>query len=348
MTWKLKVTGINHLNVLQITENSSGQLLMHAYNNIPKGAIYRSVNQGDSWTQVAANGCDLYTKIKQHRADTIWATSRFNGTTSLSYSVNQGETWQNNPLDISAVFDIDVTKDYTIFLGSESEGVCRSDNGGQTFTLGIGNTIPWYGNVLEIERDENGVIFAGTDWWSNSLWFSTPEDNGNVWTKFSDPDLLVRGIQDMIFDHHNNLYLACEDGGMRMAYNNTWSASTNFIQSSNGLPSPATNLLELSFDTSGYLFGVAYTNNALGGGLFRSTIPVNLPRSSVFTFIGNGDWEQNANWENQQKPPSVLSGNKLVIIDPLPGGQCTLHSLYNFTDGASLKIRPGRYFTVSN
>ena len=86
---------------------------------------------------------------------------------------------------------------------------------------------PWYGNVLEIERDENGVIFAASDWWTHVFWYSLPEENGDVWTQFTDPDLVVHGIQDLIFDHHNNAWLACENGGIRMANHNTWNANTD-------------------------------------------------------------------------------------------------------------------------
>jgi hypothetical protein len=119
------------------------------------------------------------------------------------------------------------------------------------FTLGVGNSIPWYGKVIEIERDENGVIFAGGDWWNNIMWFSTPEENGNSWTRFNDNNLVVRGVQDLVFDYYNNVYAACEDNGIRMAYNSNWNAQTNWIASSVGLPYPEINLIELNFDTSG-------------------------------------------------------------------------------------------------
>jgi photosystem II stability/assembly factor-like uncharacterized protein len=138
LTWQIKNTGITHYGVLQIMESASGALLMHSYNSVPKGAIYRSIDQGDNWTLVAANGCDFYTKLKQSKTDTIWASSRFSETTTLSFSATNGVTWQNNPLTISAIWDIDVSKDYTIFIGSESEGVSRSDNGGQAFYIRSG------------------------------------------------------------------------------------------------------------------------------------------------------------------------------------------------------------------
>ncbi|HRG21323.1 MAG TPA: hypothetical protein PLQ57_09845 [Saprospiraceae bacterium] len=345
-TWQLKNTGINHLNVLQIMETSTGDLLMHAYNNVPKGAIYRSVNQGDTWTQVAANGCDFYTKIKQHKADTIWASSRFSGATSLSFSVNNGATWQNNPLMISAIWDIDVSKDNTIFLGSESEGVSRSDNGGQNFVLGVGNTIAWYGNLLEIERDESGVIFAGGDWWTNILWYSTPEDNGNLWTKFNDPDLIVKGVQDLVLDYHNNVYLACEHNGCRMAYHSAWNPETNWLPCNTGLPSPTSNLLEMGFDTSGFLYSVVSASNGHNAGLFRSVAEVNPPKSSVYQFTGNGAWSDPNNWANANKPGLNVGGNKIVIINPGPNGECILDQPLNLSNGAKLKIYPGKKFTI--
>ncbi|MFZ1706154.1 MAG: hypothetical protein WAT79_17545 [Saprospiraceae bacterium] len=347
VSWQLKNNGVNHIHALQIMETADGKILFHAFNNVPKGAIYRSVNNGDSWTMVAANGCDLYTKIVQHKTDTLWAINRFGGSTSLSYSINQGQTWQDNPLDVSAIFDIDVSKENTIFIGSESEGVLRSDNGGQTFIIGVGNSIPWYGNVLEVERDENGYIFAGGDWWNNVLWFSTPDGNGNNWTRFTDPDLVVRGVQDVIFDHFNNAYVACEDGGMRMAMNTTWSATTNWIPISSGLSSNTANMYELSFDTSGFMYAIAYTDNGHNGGVYKSTNPVNLSQSSIFTFIGDGLWSDVSNWAYQQKPPTTLSGNKMIIIDPRSGGKCMLDEPIQLYNGAQLKVGPGKIFELS-
>jgi hypothetical protein len=348
LTWQYKNTGIAHLNILQITETVGGFVIFHGYDAVPKGAIYRSSNNGDSWTQVAANGCDLYTKIKQHKTDTLWATSRFSGATSLSYSIDQGITWLNNPLDISAIWDIDVSKENTIFLGTESEGVSRSDNGGQTFILGVGNSGPWYGNVYNIEIDEDGFIFAGSDWWMHSLWYSSPEENGDIWTQFTDPDLTVHGVQDIVFDQNNNAYLACEDGGVRMASKSNWNVNTNWIQSSVGLSSPTANVRELSFDTLGFMYAVSYTNSGLKGGLYKSFTAINLPQSSVFTFTGNGSWDDANNWAFLRKPPTTLSGNKLIIIDHLPGGQCLINSALSLPNDVKLKIRPDKILKVSN
>ncbi|MBK7677891.1 MAG: hypothetical protein IPP02_08560 [Chitinophagaceae bacterium] len=347
-TWQLRNTGISHLPTLQIMSNAAGDILCHGVNATPKGAIYRSTNNGDNWTLVAANGCDRYTKIKQHKADTLWATSQFSGATTLSYSINNGANWLNNPLTISAIWDIDFNKESTIFVGSESEGVSRSDNGGQTFTLGVGNSIPWYGNVIEVETDVNGVIFAGGDWWTHNLWYSSPEDNGNVWTQFTDPDLVIHGVQDLVFDQRNNAYIACENDGVRMAnYTNGWSATTDWIVSSTGLPSPLSNMLEFGFDTFGYIYVVCHTADGHNAGLFRSTVPVNPPASATYTFTGNGNWDVASNWTNNIIPPAILSGNAMIVINPAGSGECVLNISQQVTGTAIFKLVSNKKFTVA-
>jgi hypothetical protein len=243
------------------------------------GIIFRSANQGDTWTQVAANGTDIYTKIKQHAADTIWTTGRF-GRPVLSYSVNNGATWVNRPISgFSAIWDIEFGPGSTIFLGSESEGVTRSYDGGATWTLGEGNTILWYSNFIEVEMDNTGYLFAATDWWTNMLWFSVPGSNGNVWTEFLDPDLSgLNDINDLIFDNNNNAYIATNNGQyvdpVYMATNQVWNANTDWVSSSVGLPL-ASQAAALELDIAGYLYVVTYFNSNGEGGLYRSTSPVN-------------------------------------------------------------------------
>jgi photosystem II stability/assembly factor-like uncharacterized protein len=343
-TWQLKNKGISHLGILQIMETARGTLLCHGINNVPKGAIYRSTDNGENWVQVAANGTDMYTKIKQHKSDTIWAATRFSGASSLSYSIDDGATWMNNPLKISAVWDIDFSKDHTIFLGSESEGVSRSDNGGQTFSAGVGNSIPWYGNVIEVETDATGVVFAGGDWWTHILWFS--KSNGDDWTQFTDNDLTIHGIQDLLFDAHNNAYIADESNGVLMAHNTDWKAGTDWIPSSTGLPGPDPNIRELAFDHNGYLYAVCYTPDGHKGGLFKTLVAVNPPDSSIYTFMGNGNWNDAGNWSHQKLPPTHLSGNQMIIIEPAPNGECILNIEQHVSGGAILKLLSKAKFRV--
>lgn len=280
-TWQQKNVGITTPYSIQITTNAAGNILYSAITggSTSTGVLFRSTNNGDTWTQVASNGTDIYTKIKQHNAGTIWASGRFGGPV-LAYSVNNGATWVNHPIPgFSAIWDIELNAGSTIFLASESEGISRSTDGGNTWTLGVGNSIPWYGNVIEVELDHTGYLFAGTDWYHNILWFSPPGSNGNQWTKFLDPDLDgIADIYDLVFDINNNAYLATGNTPYKdpvyMAANAAWNENTDWVSVSDGLPSVA-EAEEFGFDPAGYMY-TAFYQSGQEGGLYRSTMPVNI------------------------------------------------------------------------
>lgn len=292
-TWLQKNVGITTPYTDQITTTASGVVLYSSYipGSTTTGVIFRSTNNGDTWTQVASNGTDHYDKIKQHHADTVWAAGRFGGPV-LSYSVNNGATWVNHPIaSFSAIWDVEFNPGSTIFLGSESEGVTRSTNGGNTWTEGVGGSVAWYGNVIEVELDHNGYLFAGTDWYNNIMWFSPPGSNGDAWTKFLDPDLNgVNDVYDLVFDVNNNAYLATGNTAYKdpvyMAANSAWTANTDWVSVSTGLPSIAP-ALEFGFDPSGYMYTVFFMTGQEGG-LYRTTTPINIPLPIELTsFIGH-------------------------------------------------------------
>lgn len=282
VTWQQKIVGLTTGYSYEIIVTAAGTILYNAYTvgAIHDGVIFRSTNNGNSWTQVASNSTDFYTRIRQHASGKIWLAGRFGGPV-LSYSTNDGATWTNNPISgFSAIWDICYAQGDTIFVGSESEGVTRSDNGGASWIQGVGNSTAWYGNVLQVERDKNHYTFAGSDWWQHILWFSAPGSNGNVWTEFLDSDLDGIGeVNDLIFDDNNNAYFSTSNGQyvdpIFMANATAWNENTNWFSSSTGLP-PNAIAWELSFDAAGYLFCVFHYKSGEGG-LYRSTVPLNNP-----------------------------------------------------------------------
>ena len=65
-----------------------------------------------------------------------------------------------------------------------------------------------------------------------------------------------------------------------------------------------------------------------------------------YTFTGNGNWSNTANWEGQRIPPSVLQYNAEIIISPIPGGECVLDIPQTITAGTKLIIPPGIKFRI--
>lgn len=68
--------------------------------------------------------------------------------------------------------------------------------------------------------------------------------------------------------------------------------------------------------------------------------------TSVYTFIGTGNWSDPNNWVNGLVPPSDLQGNDRIIINPAGTGECILDVAQHISAGAKLTVNPGKKFRV--
>lgn len=68
--------------------------------------------------------------------------------------------------------------------------------------------------------------------------------------------------------------------------------------------------------------------------------------NNTFTFTGNGNWSNAANWSNNQAPPSTLPQGFNIIIDHAPGGQCVLDVPQNISTGATITVRSGKVLVI--
>jgi hypothetical protein len=71
-----------------------------------------------------------------------------------------------------------------------------------------------------------------------------------------------------------------------------------------------------------------------------------VPTFTKYTFIGNGNWDVAANWENNQIPPAELPAKSEIIINTAPGGQCILNVPQKVLPGARFTVLPGKSITV--
>lgn len=67
----------------------------------------------------------------------------------------------------------------------------------------------------------------------------------------------------------------------------------------------------------------------------------------TYTFIGNGNWSNPANWANGQVPPANPPACAQIFIDNLAGGECVLDVPYNLPAGANLTVKPGKKLTIA-
>jgi 1,4-alpha-glucan branching enzyme len=70
---------------------------------------------------------------------------------------------------------------------------------------------------------------------------------------------------------------------------------------------------------------------------------------TVLTFNGNGDWANPANWAGGNAPGSTVPMGTEVVINPSPGGSCTLNAgntLVTFAKGSKLTVANNASFIV--
>ncbi|MBL0356701.1 MAG: PKD domain-containing protein [Chitinophagaceae bacterium] len=70
------------------------------------------------------------------------------------------------------------------------------------------------------------------------------------------------------------------------------------------------------------------------------------PVNQTYTFTGNGNWNDAANWNSGHIPPSPLPATNNIIINHTPGGQCILNVPQTIASGASFVINTGMNLVV--
>ncbi|MFT3912344.1 MAG: hypothetical protein QM737_23155 [Ferruginibacter sp.] len=67
----------------------------------------------------------------------------------------------------------------------------------------------------------------------------------------------------------------------------------------------------------------------------------------VYTFTGDGNWEDAANWSPALVAPTVIPAGIEVYIDPIASGQCVRNGDITVQHGAKLAVQPGKQITVT-
>lgn len=71
-----------------------------------------------------------------------------------------------------------------------------------------------------------------------------------------------------------------------------------------------------------------------------------LDHRCSYTFTGNGNWSVAANWANNLIPPQTLDKEGIIIINPMPSGECILDVPLTIATGTNLKVSPNAKFRI--
>lgn len=84
-------------------------------------------------------------------------------------------------------------------------------------------------------------------------------------------------------------------------------------------------------------------------GPLSDTIIINVkinPKNQTYTFTGNGNWNDAANWSNNNIPPSPLPATNNIVINHTDGGQCILNVQQTVNSGATFTVNTGKNLVV--
>jgi hypothetical protein len=154
---------------------------------------------------------------------------------------------------------------------------------------------------------QNVGTFSGTN--------PNAANNGNEYAHFNAP-LLASGTQSYTYD------------------NLTWTAPVN----------PGVADQNITF----YIVSNAANGSGSSGDfIYAATVVASLSTTQTYTFTGNGNWSDAANWSNGLLPPAILTGNAAIVIDPPAGAVCVLDVPQQLSAGVSLEVKAGKQFVVN-
>lgn len=172
-------TGLDDISVLSLAVKSSGHIFagtpgVVVFNKVShlnsESGIYRSTDNGKSWTQVYSTGYGTYS-IVVNSSGHLFAGIDGRG---IIRSTDNGNTWEriNTGLIDSRVYSLAVLSNDYVFAGTFHGFIFRSMDNGDNWTRIDSLASP----VWDFTTDKTDHIFAGTD---SGIFRST--DNGNNW-----------------------------------------------------------------------------------------------------------------------------------------------------------------------
>jgi L-fucose isomerase-like protein len=86
----------------------------------------------------------------------------------------------------------------------------------------------------------------------------------------------------------------------------------------------------------------------LGANVTATGTILNDDNPTLYIFIGTGNYNVPANWDNNMVPPSQILIGDEVIIDPPNGGECILNVPVTVMPGAKFEVKPGKVLRINN
>lgn len=172
------------------------------------GGIFRSTDNGDSWTKVTDFEAGILAINSEGHLFAVAADE------AIYTSTDNGDNWTLIPgsMAIPMMTSMAIDLNDHIYVGTFEAGIFRSIDNGENWmrlTNGLGSD-----PIFPISFNEGGDIFAGSD---GCIFRST--DNGDSWTRLSD-DILDSIVFCITVDPDGDIYAGTGDDGMLRSTDN--------------------------------------------------------------------------------------------------------------------------------
>lgn len=168
-TWTAMNNGLTDFSISKLYKDAQNNY----YAGTSSGKVFKSINQGATWTQIYSNINNHINSIRTF-GNSIYLSSLYFG---IESSEDNGITWnqKNNNLLISGISSLAFSNNHEIYAGSYN-GFYYSSNDGTSWQRRGAGSLPTP-RINSIFREANGNILVGLR--EYGIYRST--DNGNSW-----------------------------------------------------------------------------------------------------------------------------------------------------------------------
>ncbi|MEO6734307.1 MAG: alpha-amylase family glycosyl hydrolase [Ferruginibacter sp.] len=172
---------------------------------------------------------------------------------------------------------------------------------------------------------------ANTSVFNSSAFTYDFYDNGGLFRRFQIADPAINGVRVTVIA---NFDVVPQTRSITFQTGGNW---YNYL--GNGTGAGLNGPTGSTFD-----IGLATTQNiTLAAGEYHVYI---YQPSTIFTFIGNGNWSDAVNWTYNVVPPAILPAGSEIFISTQPGGECILNTNQTIGQGAKFTVVAGKNIRI--